>query len=480
MIATPTTPVIDSLTLTAHLTAHPTVHPPGNVRAVSPQENRTPSSPAQRLLGQELVPSVNPDQPYQCHLRGWVLSQGQPVTTIAVRYQQQVLWQTAVNLPSPDIASQYVQMPEVTGVDRCRFELTFSLLGLPSPVDLEIRAAWDNPDAQALDPQSDQTELTLATLRLRHPPLQTAYSPRFQPLILTSLGRTGSTWFMHLLSQHPQIITHRAHPYETRIAQYWLQMLRVLTQPADLTASTPHEGFEQNLHWIGANPFGRAGMLPPSPAQWLGQDYVVQLATFCQQSIDGFYAQLAQAQHQAMGDTERRCYFAEKWVISPNVELAWQLYPKAREVILVRDFRDMVCSMLAFNAKRGYASFGRQKVTTDAEFIRDRVLTFATKLLRRWQQRPQQIEVVRYEDLIQSPVPTLTRLLTYLDLLPDADTIAQMQTQALGDSPDLQAHRTSESVQASIGRWRTDLPPDLQDLCHAVLAEPLQAFGYDP
>ncbi|WP_448574225.1 sulfotransferase family protein [Trichothermofontia sp.] len=447
MIATSAPAAIDSLSLTPH-----------------PQAD-------ERLLAHHLHPEVHPGQRYQCQLRGWVLGRGQPVAAIAVVYQNQVLRQTAVNLPSPDIAAQYAQedSTDTAGADRCRFQLDLSVLGLPSPVDLTIRAQWQ-----------DGTEIPLATLSLRHPPLQTPYTPCFQPLILTSLGRTGSTWFMRLLSQHPQIITHRAHPYETRIAQYWLQMLRVLAQPADLVASTPHEGFEQTLAWIGANPFGRSGLLPPAPATWLANDYVEQLAAFCQQSIDGLYRQLAQAQQQATGDAGQRCYFAEKWVISPNSELCWQLYPQAREVILVRDFRDMVCSMLAFNAKRGYASFGRQKVASDAEFIRDRVLTFATKLHHRWQQRPDQIQIVRYEDLIQSPESTLTRLLTYLDLPASPEAIAQMQTQAQADSESLQSHRTSTTIATSIGRWRTDLSPALQTLCHEVLASPLQAFGYDP
>lgn len=422
----------------------------------------------EHLLAHHLRPEVHPDQRYQCQLSGWVLGRGQPVTTIAVLYQNQVLRQTAVNLPSPDIAAEYAQENSTNaGADRCRFQLEFSVLGLPSPVDLTIRL-----QAQ------DGTPIPLATLCLRHLPLQTAYTPQFQPLILTSLGRTGSTWFMRLLSQHPQIITHRAYPYETRIAQYWLQMLRVLAQPADLAVSTPHEGFEQNLTWIGPNPFNRSGLLPLAAATWLMNDYGEHLAVFCQQSIDRLYDQLAQAQQQATAEDGQRRYFAEKWVISPNSELCWQLYPQAREVILVRDFRDMVCSMLAFNAKRGYASFGRQKVATDADFIRDRVLTFATRLQQRWQQRPDQIQVVRYEDLIQAPIPTLTRLLTYLDLPASPALITQMQTQAQADADIQQSHQTSPSIAASIGRWRTDLSPALQSLCQEVLAAPLQAFGY--
>ena len=36
-----------------------------------------------------------------------------------------------------------------------------------------------------------------------------------------------------------------------------------------------------------------------------------------------------------------------------------QLYPRAREIFLVRDPRDTLASMLAFNARRGFVDFGR-------------------------------------------------------------------------------------------------------------------------
>ncbi len=46
-----------------------------------------------------------------------------------------------------------------------------------------------------------------------------------------------------------------------------------------------------------------------------------------------------------------------------------EVYPRAQEVILVRDFRDMVASILAYNAKRGYTAFGREHVDNDEEYI---------------------------------------------------------------------------------------------------------------
>ena len=45
-------------------------------------------------------------------------------------------------------------------------------------------------------------------------------------------------------------------------------------------------------------------------------------------------------------------FFAEKSNLRVS-SVAGELYPHGRELFLVRDFRDMVCSMFAFNAKRG-------------------------------------------------------------------------------------------------------------------------------
>ena len=37
-----------------------------------------------------------------------------------------------------------------------------------------------------------------------------------------------------------------------------------------------------------------------------------------------------------------------------------ELYPAARELFLVRDFRDMIASMQAYNARKGFGDFGRE------------------------------------------------------------------------------------------------------------------------
>ena len=62
------------------------------------------------------------------------------------------------------------------------------------------------------------------------------------------------------------------------------------------------------------------------------------------------------------------CFFAEKQVVPYYSWLAWDLYPRTREIFLVCDWRDVFCSILAFNNKRGMVTFGREIVNSDIDF----------------------------------------------------------------------------------------------------------------
>jgi hypothetical protein len=58
--------------------------------------------------------------------------------------------------------------------------------------------------------------------------------------------------------------------------------------------------------------------------------------------------------------------------------------------------------------------------------------------------------------------------------------VAQVLQRARARAPERQAgHRTTADETASIGRWREDLPPALQDACGEAFAEALAAFGYE-
>jgi hypothetical protein len=53
-----------------------------------------------------------------------------------------------------------------------------------------------------------------------------------QPLMITTLGRSGSTAIINLLSSHPQVVAYRPTETETRVASYWVDAFTQLTEPS--------------------------------------------------------------------------------------------------------------------------------------------------------------------------------------------------------------------------------------------------------
>jgi hypothetical protein len=146
---------------------------------------------------------------------------------------------------------------------------------------------------------------------------------------------------------------------------------------------------------------------------------------------------------------------------------------------LVRDFRDVVSSMLAFNAKRNRLGFGRRAGQDDAAYIRQLREQQVAKLLSAWHRRSASAHLIRYEDLILEPAETLTPMLAFLGIDHDDQTVAAVLRKASDDSDTLAFHRTTSNPAASIGRWRTDLPAELQQVCTEVMGDALAEFGYE-
>ena len=86
--------------------------------------------------------------------------------------------------------------------------------------------------------------------------------------------------------------------------------------------------------------------------------------------------------------------------------------------------------------------------------------------------------LVRYEDLILNPYKELKRIFKYIDVDAEPMIINAVIEQANKQDPLLQQRRTSHSEQESVGRWKRDLSPELQEAVNAIFQEQLQAFGY--
>jgi len=152
------------------------------------------------------------------------------------------------------------------------------------------------------------------------------------------------------------------------------------------------------------------------------------------------------------------------------------LYPESAEIFLIRDLRDVLCSVMAFNAKRGFASFFYDTVSSTYDYIkllRDQ----AALWLANWKVRGSSSLYLTYEDLIQKTPETLSRLCDYLKIDGSPEQIAAVVAHATA-GPGLSFHLTSRDVASSIGRWKYDLDDDVKVMCSELLGDVLHEMGY--
>ncbi len=397
---------------------------------------------------------------YDIEFAGWAVGQDTPVGAVEFHVEGAVLRRVPLDQQRPDVARDY---PGIGGVETTGFRTWISTVGLEPDVPIQLRAVM-----------KDETRVRLGTVHLSHRPLQPPFTPTLQPLMLTTLGRAGTTWTMRLLSEHPKIVVHRWHPYELRTARYWMHAFKVMTDPKDPYRSAQADVFQNDKSWAGHNPFYPEPITEtPGMEIWFGRTHVEQAVGFAMRTAEECYRQIAAAQGQ-----EGAVYFAEKHRADAMPWLYWELYPRAKEIFLVRDFRDVFSSMLAFNQKQGRRVFGHDRLADDAEFAQF-VRNGPVRLLSKsWPKRQDRAHLIRYEDLLQHPAETLRDILTYLELDADETIINGILERGTQESPEMRRHLTSSEVSTSIGRWRSSLDPGLQRACNEVFGDVLTQFGY--
>jgi hypothetical protein len=410
-------------------------------RVISPVAGGTSRSVAVRVSGHVLAES-GPIQRIEAVVHGHVLASGVPSEA------------------TPDVA---IRFPATPWAERCGFSLLVDTLILHRSFEFGLRALL-----------SDGTVVNVASIGGERQPLGTEYTPRLQPLIVNSFGRTGTTVLMRMLAAHPQVIVYNRAPYEIRGSKYWLHALRVLGTPTEARSQIGAAmQFHEDPRAAGGNPFYSSEFAAAQEVEaWSGSTYLADLVAFCQRSIDAWYLSTAAAQHQPAASL---VFFAEKHFPDLFPRLLRDLYPGAREIFLVRDFRDMISSMLAYNAKKGSGDFGRDRVDSDEAWLEYLRQNFAV-LHAAWQDRGEPESLVRYEDLVHDPAAVLAGLLGRLGLDASPDTVADLL--AAADAPELKGHGSSGSPALSIGRWRKDLSPRMQETLNRTFGELLRGFDY--
>lgn len=261
---------------------------------------------------------------------------------------------------------------------------------------------------------SDLQEVSAETLRRRSD--SWTHDTGGSPLSVTALGRSGSTWLMHLLAQHTEISAVKEYPYE----------------------------------------------------------HVPARNAFLKYEADGDLALMLSTINDVYGSAS---YFAEKNF--PSIETARSVWPDLEEIFLIRDFRDVVVSSLAFNNKRGFAAFGREKVGSDVDFVYHRAAMATPWIRDAWLARGDQAVLVKYEDLVAEPIASLRQLFERIGLAPTHREVEDLYASAHETSSALRGHKTAATGASSVGRWRTEMSAELQTACDDAFGELLTLFGYN-
>jgi hypothetical protein len=396
---------------------------------------------------------------YVLPISGWVHSSSATARAVHVVAEGRAIASGPVRFPRPDVAAHFA----IADHHAVGFMTDVNVLGLPASFELTLEVELE-----------DGIRLPFMAVRGRRRPLQPKVSGTMQPIFVTNVGRCGSTVMMNLLRCHPRIVVHDLYPYETRALGYWVHMLKVLSEPANHKLSANPNTYEDDPFWVGRHPHNMRPVIGPAPIRdWLRRDYVDSLASFCMQSTEDFYQSVRVAQ-----EVVEPVYFAEKRNPRPASRITSELYPDGREIFLVREPRDMVCSMISFYEKTQLVSFGRDQGGTEEEFV-DGIAQALRELVTQISERGEQSIVVRYEDMIADMPGTLERVLAYLQLDTDAsvrDTIVARSQESTSSS---RRHRTTASADASVGRWRRDLDESMQTLCNAAFADLIPELGYE-
>jgi hypothetical protein len=264
-------------------------------------------------------------------------------------------------------------------------------------------------------------------------------------------GRVGSTLVMQLLATDDDIVFDRTHPFgEYRALSYCIRVGSVIGSPHD---PDHHRVTPFFFEGDGAGPipweptaFDRGRLGPPaSRALW---------ATFS-------------AAMRARRPTA--AWYAEKLACEVD-DLAAAAIPH-RVVDLVRDPRDTLASIRAFTAT-GIDGLDGAATADPTEYLDRFVARTRTVITRMLAPGPAERLLLRYED-VATDLPAAARTLgDWLGRRLDGAAVA-------ADRARYVEHTTTESVAASIGRWRTDLAPDEAERIWAGTGDLLTALGYD-
>ena len=336
---------------------------------------------------------------------------------------------------------------------------------LPEQFELEVHAIKD-----------DAEKILLCTITGQRPRLVPS---ALTPLLVTTLGRTGSTALLGILGNHPKVAVYKPFDQEARYISYYTQMFKTLS--STYSWQIPLAALSENItpdQLIGQRvQFDESLHYSVYSEMWdsFYNQYVPDLFRFCTEQLSQLYYQVAK-----LNGNEAPQWMAEKFVPGNELTELKTLLPNYLEIVLVRDPRDVYCSILSFIEKRGQLGFGRECFQDDQSYLTEGFIPSVMQLYNYWKANSDKVCLVRYEDMILEPQQTFHNIFQYFGIDSTPETINQMLAKARETNKNRQEeHQTSSSVANSIGRFKNALSTSDMNLMNALLCEPLAEFGYE-
>lgn len=265
-----------------------------------------------------------------------------------------------------------------------------------------------------------------------------------RPILVGCCPSSGSTLLSVILDTHPKIFSGPelamfSHPFLWNDqGQDWRERVLRYSTPATELSTLPDWSLESGVcPWIGfCNPFNFS---------WYGCDLDAVRARVSECDdirglIDFVFRGAMQAAHKSI------------WVEKSPTNLYalpafLERYPRGRGVVMMRDGRDVVCSLM----KRGF-DFARAASIWVVEAALTLVLS-----------KHPRVHLLRYEDLVADPRPALRGLMDFLELEASLDQLLDYQnSRRARDDATIRLSAWKNSPQqaistGSVGRWQDEL-----------------------
>lgn len=282
-----------------------------------------------------------------------------------------------------------------------------------------------------------------------------------KPILVSGPGRSGTTLLMGLLAGAPEIVAAEWVPYELRLMAYYANAQRVLTHPGDTEHSTHHDKLPGDGYFIGFNPYNgplqTTAFATPAVAQAYADHFVPGRVDGCFRDVIIEYYRLLALDK---GKQQAR-YFAEK---NHNLQrlvrhFADRAFGGVKEIITVRDPRDVMCSHLSWfhmEAERSFSDLSNAAKT----------------VLQLHDAMPRDVYFNPYERLLRGEKACFLALSEFLQT-----EIAERPAEARQSV--FARHGTSADPAATVGRWRRDMPAEWRERCNEAWQPFLERFGYE-